>query len=101
MPIVDRRGNVVTKLWKAELTFLLVVSWLIMLWGAGGIVVTIYNNFIADSPPYLDYDWAEVMGRYILLFGVGCLIWGVGAVLNGISFIAKTVDYAVYDKDSE
>ena len=60
--------------------FLVIAGLLIMLWGAGGILVTIYNTFIAESPPYLDYDWAEVMSRHVLLFGVGCLVWGVGKV---------------------
>jgi len=72
---------------NSDRTFLLAVSLLIMLWGTGGIVITIYNTFIADSPPYMDYDWVEVMSRQILIFGVGCLIYSVGAVLHTIAFI--------------
>lgn len=101
MPLVDDKGREIRVLWKAHITLLEVVSLLVMLWGFGGIVVTIYNNFIADSPPYLDYDWAEVMGRYILIFAVGCLIFGVSVIVYALSVLVKTVDYAVYDKDSE
>ena len=81
--------------------FLFMVALLIMLWGAVGIVGTFYNTFIAESPPYLDYDWAEVMGRYTLLFGVGCLIWGVGAVVLKLHVIVHNLDYAIYEKDKE
>ena len=81
--------------------FLFIVALLIMLWGAVGIVGTFYNTFIAKSPPYLDYDWAEVMSRQILIFGVGCLILGVSAVIHYIVFLAKQLDYAIYEKDKE
>ena len=81
--------------------FLFMVALLIMLWGAVGIVGTFYNTFIAESPPYLDYDWAEVMSRQILIFGVGCLILGVSAVIHYIVFLAKQLDYAIYEKDKE
>ena len=81
--------------------FLFIVALLIMLWGEVGIVGTFYNTFIAESPPYLDYDWAEVMSRQILIFGVGCLILGVSAVIHYIVFLAKQLDYAIYEKDKE
>ena len=81
--------------------FLFIVALLIMLWGAVGIVGTFYNTFIAESPPYLDYDWAEVMSRQILIFGVGCLILGVSAVIHYIVFLAKQLDYSIYEKDKE
>ena len=81
--------------------FLFIVALLIMLWGVVGIVGTFYNTFIAESPPYLDYDWAEVMSRQILIFGVGCLILGVSAVIHYIVFLAKQLDYALYEKDKE
>ena len=81
--------------------FLFMVALLIMLWGAVGIVGTFYNTFIAESPPFLDYDWAEVMSRQILIFGVGCLILGVSAVIHYIVFLAKQLDYAIYEKDKE
>ena len=101
MPWIDGKGKSIGTPYYSEIAFLRVVSLPIMLWGAGGIVVAILHNFVADSPPYLDYDWAEVMGRYILIFGVGCLIFGIGAVLNGIAFIAHTMNYVTYEKDSE
>ena len=81
--------------------FLFIVALLIMLWGVVGIVGTFYNTFIAESPPYLDYEWAEVMSRQILNFGVGCLILGVSAVIHYIVFLAKQLDYAIYEKDKE
>ena len=81
--------------------FLFIVALLIMLWGVVGIVGTFYNTFIAESPPYLDYEWAEVMSRQILIFGVGCLILGVSAVIHYIVFLAKQLDYAIYEKDKE
>jgi uncharacterized membrane protein len=81
--------------------FLFIVALLIMLWGVVGIVGTFYNTFIAESPPYLDYDWAEVMSRQILIFGVGFLILGVSAVIHYIVFLAKQLDYAIYEKDKE
>ena len=101
MPWIDGKGKTFRRPYTTEVAFLWFASLPIMIWGAGGIVVAILHNFVADSPPYLDYDWAEVMGRSILIFGVGCFIFGVAAVLDGIAFIAKTMDYIAYEKDSE
>ena len=39
--------------------------------------------------------------RQILNFGVGCLILGVSAVIHYIVFLAKQLDYAIYEKDKE
>ena len=82
-------------------TFLLIVGLLIMLWGAVGIVGTFYITFIDENPPYLDYDWVEVMSRKVLIFGLGCLILGVSAVVLKLHTIASQLDYAIYEKDNE
>ena len=101
MPWIDRRGRQIGTPYFYEISFLMLVSLPIMIWGAGGIIITFFNTFIEDNPPYLDYDWAEVMSRQILIFGVGCLILGVSAVIHYIVFLAKQLDYAIYEKDKE